>query len=419
MKIADLKGKTIAAAVSGGLDSCTITRWLADHDVNVICFTGDLGQTDESDLTKVQERLIASGAKEANIIEGKEQMAKGGCLAIQSQAAYERDYWNVTGIGRHILVLILAPELKKRGLDILVHGATGRGNDQVRFQLVSNMLDPNIKVYAPWRDEEFLKTFGGRKEMIDFCQARNLPIKQSHAKPYSTDANLLGLTHEAGKLERLDVSAHFIEPEMGVLPEKAPDQVETFEVHFKQGWPVKINGKSVTPHEAFVAANEVGGRNGVGIAVHLVENRFVGIKSRGVYEQPGIELLGTCYRYLMQLILDRRARDMFEYLSTYLGKQIYQGYWFDTASQAAMAAIKRYSILATGTITVGVHRGVVSFKEAKDAPHNLYSEANASMESIGEFDHADSEGFLNILGISARSLAVHRQIDISEFLLNK
>src|SRR3989338_6437010 len=146
MKVTDLKGKTIAAAVSGGLDSCTITRWLADQGVNVICFTGDLGQTDEPDLTKIQERLIASGAKEANIVEGKEQMAKGGCLAIQSQATYERDYWNVTGIGRHILVSILVPELKKRGIDILVHGATGRGNDQVRFQLVSNMLDPNIKV---------------------------------------------------------------------------------------------------------------------------------------------------------------------------------------------------------------------------------------------------------------------------------
>lgn len=419
MKIADLKGKTIAAAVSGGLDSCTITRWMADHDVNVVCFTGDLGQTDESDLSKVQERLMASGAKEAVIVDGKEQMAKAGCLAIQSQATYERDYWNVTGIGRHILVSILIPELKKRGIDIFVHGATGRGNDQVRFQLVNNMLDPNIKVYAPWRDEEFLKTFGGRKEMIDYCEMRKLPIKQSHAKPYSTDANLLGLTHEAGKLEYLDVPAHFIEPEMGTLPEKASDQVETFEVRFERGWPVKINGKPVTFYEAFSLANEIGGRNGVGIGIHLVENRFVGIKSRGVYEQPGIELLGACYRYLMQLVIDRRARDVFEYLSTFIGKQIYQGYWFDTASQSAMAAMKKYSDLATGTIKVNIHRGVISFKEASDAPHNLYSTEDASMESIGAFNHADSEGFLNILGISARSLAAHKQIDISEFLLNK
>ena len=169
MKIEDLKNKTVAAAVSGGLDSCTIVRWMADNGVNVVCFTGDLGQPDEPDLEKVKDRLYKSGAKECVVVEGKSQMAKAGMLAVQAQALYEGEYWNTTGIGRHVLVSVILPEMKKRGINILVHGATGRGNDQVRFQLVTNMLEPSFEVYAPWRDESFLKQFGGRKEMIEFC----------------------------------------------------------------------------------------------------------------------------------------------------------------------------------------------------------------------------------------------------------
>ncbi len=410
MNIAELKGKKVAAAVSGGLDSCTIVRWLADHDVEVICYTGDLGQTDETDLGEVQKRLLASGATEAHIIEGKEQMAKAGCLAIQANAVYERDYWNVTGIGRHVLTSILIEELRKQDISVLIHGATGRGNDQVRFQLIANMLNPNIIVYAPWRDPAFLEAFGGRKQMIDFCEKRNLPIKHSHEKPYSTDANLLGLTHEAGKLESLEVPAHFVKPEMGMLPEDASTKVEAFSVRFERGWPVIVNGKKVNPLSAFATANEVAGKNGVGIGVHLVENRFVGVKSRGVYEQPGIQLLGDCYKYLFQLMFDSRATDLYDQLSTYIGKQIYQGYWFDTGSQAAMAAISKYSDLMTGTISVNVSKGNVSFKSAENIPHNLYSEEDASMESIGEFNHVDSEGFLRILGISAKALSVNKQI---------
>lgn len=413
MNVNDLKNKTVAAFVSGGLDSCTIVRWLADNDVNVICFTGDLGQPDEPDLEKVKERLLASGAKDAIVVDAKEMMAKAGCLAVQAQAIYEGEYWNTTGIGRHVVVAALLPELKKKGINIFLHGATGRGNDQVRFQIVSNMLDPEMQIYAPWRDEIFLKKFGGRKEMIDFCEEKNLPIKHSHQKPYSTDANLLGLTHEAGKLEFLDTPALFIEAEMGNLASDAPDKKEEFEVTFEKGWPTKINGEPVTNYQAFDKANKIGGKHGVGIAHHLVENRFVGIKSRGVYEQPGIVLLGQCYEYILELILDRRARRLFNSLSKYIGEQIYQGYWFDTGSQAAMAGIKRFADLTAGTIKVELYKGQIFFKEAKDVPHNIYSSEDASMESVGSFDHVDSEGFLSILGVSAKSLAIHKQIDTS------
>ncbi len=304
----------------------------------------------------------------------------------------------------------MIPEMKKRGITILSHGATGRGNDQVRFQLVTNMLAPDLQVYAPWRDEAFLARFRGRSEMIDYCVDQKLPIKATKDAPYSTDANLLGLTHEAGKLESLETPPSAVTPEMGVLSIDAPSQPEQFCVRFEKGWPVAINGESVDPFQAISRANRIGGRNGVGICYHLVENRFVGIKSRGVYEAPGMELLGTCYAYVLQLVLDRRVRELFDQLSVLVGRQLYQGYGFDMASQMVKSAIAPVSRLVTGTVTVSLYKGSVTFSAATDLPHSLYSEANASMEAIGEFDHADSEGFLRVLSVSARALAAAGQV---------
>lgn len=405
MNAHQLKNQTIAFAGSGGLDSCTITRWLTDQDVKVVCITLDLGQPDETDLEQVRQRMLAAGAAEAIVIDGREALAEEGLKVVQSQAKYEGDYWNTTGIARHVTTRLILQEMRKRGIKILSHGATGRGNDQVRFQLVTNMLEPDFQVYAPWRDQEFLDAFGGRKEMIDFCTARNVPIKQSHKKPYSTDANLLGLTHEAGQLESLEVGAMFVEPEFGVRPTEAPDKAESLEIRFEAGRPVAINGKKTDVLGAFDQANAAGGRNGVGIGLHLVENRFVGIKSRGVYETPGISLIGQAYEYLLQLILDRRSKRLFDQLSPMLAEQIYQGYWFDSASAAAKAAIAEFAKYATGTIKLDLYKGHALFVSATDVPHCVYSETAASMEKVGEFNHADSEGFLNVLGVSARILA--------------
>jgi argininosuccinate synthase len=410
MNAHDLKNKTIAFAASGGLDSCTITRWLTDLGVRVVCLTLDLGQPDEPDLEEVRRRMLASGAAEAAIIDGRAALAAEGVAVIQAQAKYEGDYWNTTGIARHVTTRLLLAEMRRRGIEILSHGATGRGNDQVRFQLVTHMLEPGFEVYAPWRDEEFLAAFGGRREMIDFCTARGVPIKHSHAKPYSTDANLLGLTHEAGKLESLDEGALCIEPEFGTLPTAAPDRLERAEIRFERGVPVAINGRTADLPALFAEANTLAGRNGVGIALHLVENRFVGIKSRGVYETPGMELLGKAYEYLMQLVLDRRARKLFNTLSQMLAEQIYQGYWFDPASEAAKAAVARFAHFATGTIRLDLYKGHAFFAGAADVPHCIYSEEAASMEKVGDFNHADSEGLLRVLAVSARILAKAGQI---------
>jgi len=411
LKINQLKGRSVGIAVSGGLDSCTITRWLVDHGVDVFCFTADLGQPDEKDMNEIQNRMLNCGALDSTVVVAVDQLAEAGLQLIQAQATYEGGYWNTTGIARHVTVAVLLESMKKRGITILSHGSTGRGNDQVRFQLATNMIEPNFEVYAPWRDEAFLEQFGGRKEMIDFCNQNNIPITATYEKPYSTDANLLGLTHEAGKLESLQTPANFITPGMGLHPKDAPDKAEHMTIRFEKGRPTEINGKLCSLVEAFELANEIGGRNGVGIGIHVVENRFVGIKSRGVYESPGMEVLGQCYEYLLQLILDRRSRRVFNRLSDLIAEQIYEGYWFDPATQSQLAALQPFKSLASGKITVTLYKGNISFHSAVSIPHSLYSEETASMEDIGDFNHADSEGFLSVLGVSAKALAVAKQID--------
>jgi argininosuccinate synthase len=410
MKLEQLQGKTVGFASSGGLDSCTVTRWLTDHGVNVVAICADMAQPDETDFSEIESRMRLSGATDFVAVPLHDMIAEAGVEVIQFQAKYEGAYWNTTGIGRHVIVAGMIPELKKRGISILGHGATGRGNDQVRFQLCTNMLAPDIGIYAPWRDEAFLERFGGRKQMIEYCQERKLPVKATINSPYSTDANLLGLTHEAGKLEHLDVGPWFVTPGMGVLPQAAPDAPVTVTVRFESGRPVQLNGKPVTPFEAIHQTNVLGGQHAVGICSHLVENRFVGIKSRGVYEAPGMEILGTAYSYLLQLILDRRSRELFDQLSLFVSKQIYQGYGFDLATQMARQAMKPITERATGTIALKLYKGSIHYEAAHDVPHQLYSESNASMEAIGVFNHADSEGFLRVLQVSARALAASNLI---------
>ena len=405
MRIEELKGKKVGGLVSGGLDSCTITHWLKSNGVEPHCLTVDLGQPDEPDLEKVRERMLACGAASAAILPGQEPLAEAGLRVIQSQARYEGRYWNTTGIARYVTTKLGIQALRERNIGVLFHGATGRGNDQVRFQLATNMLAPDIQVYAPWRDPRMLDTFGGRKEMVEYAATYDLPIKASVEKIYSTDANMLGLTHEAGKLEALETPATLVEPEFGVWPWDAPATPHIVSIRWEAGRPVEIDGVATSLVQAFKTANKVAGDYGVGIGRHVVENRFVGIKSRGIYEAPGMELLGQAYEYLLQLYLDRRARELFDQLSRYLAVQIYQGYWYDLGTTAALAATERFAAQVNGTVTLRLSRGHVVYEGISGAAGGLYAEDDASMERAGSFDHADAEGFLRVLGVPARNYA--------------
>ena len=415
MNVNEFKGKTIALAASGGLDSCTVTRWLTDNDVKVLSITADIGQPDEKDIDDIKRRMMASGAIDAVMVDLKEELAEAAVAMLIAGARYEGGYWNTTGIARHVTTRGLLEEMSKHDVSVLAHGATGRGNDQVRFQLVANMMDPKVIVYAPWRDDAFLEHFGGRKEMIAYCQAREIPITATQDKPYSTDANFLGLTHEAGKLEYLDVASDFIEPGMGVFPKDAPDKEETFSLRMEKGRPVEVNGESVDALNAVLKANEIGGRNGVGIGIHAVENRFVGIKSRGVYESPGLCLLWACYDLILQQVLDRRARRIYDQVSVSLAEQIYQGYYYDLASQMLRQSLAPVANLLTGKVTVKLYKGMVTFASSEGVEHSLYSEETASMEAIGDYDHRDSEGFLNVLSVGAKADHTSGQIESSLF----
>ena len=401
----------VAGAVSGGLDSCTVTHWLKGKGFSVHCYTVDLGQPDEESLDAVKERMVGCGAEGAHIIPGQDALAEAGLKVIQSQARYEGGYWNTTGIARPITVGAMLPEIQGQGIGVLFHGATGRGNDQVRFQLAANTLEPSLHVYAPWRDPEFVEQFPGRQQMLDYCEKYDLPIRPARESRYSTDANFLGLTHEAGDLEDVTISPVFVEPGMGVWPWDAPDEPEVVTIRWEQGVPVELNGRRMGLVDMFQQANRVAGAHGVGIGTHVVENRFVGVKSRGIYESPGIELLGRSYEYMLQFILDRRARELFDYLSGVISLQIYQGYWLDLATTAALAALEPMTRLATATISVRLFKGGIFFDTAEDTadamPHSLYTD-DSSMEAMGTYDHSDAEGFLKVLGISSKNVGTRQ-----------
>ena len=247
--------------------------------------------------------------------------------------------------------------------------------------------------------------------MIEYCEANGLPIKPARESRYSTDANFLGLTHEAGDLEDVTISPTFVEPGMGVWAWDAPDQPEVVTLSWEEGVPVAVNGERLDVVEMFERCNRVAGRHGVGIGTHVVENRFVGIKSRGIYEAPGMELLGRTYEFLLQFILDRRATDLLERLSSFISTQIYQGYWYDLGTTAALAALEPISRLATGAISVRLYKGEIFFDSAEDTPeampHSLYTD-DSSMEAMGTYDHADAEGFLRVLQVSARNVGARQ-----------
>ena len=407
-ELKDNNVKVVGGAVSGGLDSCTVTHWLSSKGFEVHCFTVDLGQPDEEGLDSVRDRMLACGAASAYTVPGQDPLASAGLSVIQAQARYEGGYWNTTGIARPVTVRAILPLLRDKDIGVLFHGATGRGNDQVRFQLATNTLDSSIEVYAPWRDPEFVAEFPGRREMIEYCQANELPILPPSEARYSTDANFLGLTHEAGDLEKVEIPAwDFVQPGMGVFPWRAPEKYEVVKIRWKQGVPVQLNGQGFDLVSMFKAANEVAGKHGVGLGTHVVENRFVGIKSRGVYEAPAMEMLGRSYEYLLQFVLDRRARELYDYLSKVISTQIYEGYWLDLATTSALAALEPITRLVTGTIDVCLGKGVAYFESIEDKPevmpHSLYTD-DSSMEAMGSYDHLDAEGFLKVLGVSAKNV---------------
>jgi len=409
MKLSDLKGKTVGMCVSGGLDSKTITKKLVEEGVRVICFTADLAQPDEDDIQNIPKKMAPCGA-ETVVVDLKRQMAAGCMEVIRASATYDGGYWNTTGLARAVTVRGLITAMQQRGVTVLAHGATGRGNDQMRFERYTRSLAPDMQVYAPWRDPYLLQEFPGRTEMAAYLTRFGIPAVVGMKKKYSTDANLAGLSHEAEDLESLRTSSLIVEPTMGVWPKDAPDKLETVTIRYDRGLPTQINGERVDALRAMLTANAIGGRNGIGMK-NALENRIIGTKSRGVYETPGMELLNHGLRQILQATLDRRAAGLYAVLGKLISDQIYDGRYFDATTKAAQVAVDHLTERASGVVSLDLYKGNIFFRSMSDVAASLYNESDSSMEASQGLNPASSQGYAEIIAVEALALARAGQIE--------
>ncbi len=389
-------------AYSGGLDTSVILGWLiqeAGYEVHAVYV--DLGQPCE-DREEVLQKARHAGAASARIIDDREPLCRDFAFPVLAwQARYEQRYLLGTSIARPLITRSCLQVAKEVGATAFAHGATGKGNDQCRFQLSADALDANITVVAPWRMPEFRGQFPGRTEMLAFCKKHDIPVKASIAKPYSSDENCLHISYEAGQLEALDVNGvELVDFGMGVGPQQADDTVERVQVAFESGVPVAVNGDSGSAFELVDRLNEIGGRNGVG-RIDVVENRFVGMKSRGVYEAPGMTLLYDALMYLEQLTMDRDLMHLRDRLAPEVAESVYYGYWFTPKMDALWSFIREAQKQTTGEVGLCLYKGNVMVDWRKSA-HSLYDEGIATMEGGGSYNQTDAEGFLRIQGLPSR-----------------
>ena len=388
-------------AYSGGLDTSVILGWLQDEGYEVHAVYVDLGQPCE-DREAILQKAKDCGAASAQIIDAQEELCRDFAFPVlQWQAKYESIYLLGTSIARPLISKVCLQVAREVGADAYAHGATGKGNDQCRFQLAAEALDPNVQVIAPWRIEKFRNAFPGRTEMIDYCAEKNIPVKASTAKPYSSDENCLHISYEAGKLEDLDVNGvEIVDFGMTVSPQDAPEEAETVTVDFESGVPVAVNGKACSPLEVVLQLNEIGGRNGVG-RIDMVENRFVGMKSRGVYEAPGMTILYDALLVLEQLTVDRDLIHLRDRLAPEVAEAVYYGLWYTPKMDALFAMIRDGIKPASGQVRLKLYKGNI-LVDGRSSPNSLYDEGIATMEGGGSYNQTDAEGFLRIVGLPSR-----------------
>ena len=325
-------------AYSGGLDTSVILGWLLEQGYQVHCLYVDLGQPCE-DREAILDKARKTGAATARIVDVRDELCRDFAFPVLAwRAKYESIYLLGTSIARPLITKKCLEVAREVGATAFAHGATGKGNDQCRFQLAADALAPDIQVIAPWRMDAFRQRFPGRSDMIAFCEAKQIPVKASVAKPYSSDENCLHISYEAGKLEDLTVNGvNTVEFGMTVSPQKAPDQAESVSIGFEAGVPVSVNGQRLAPFAIVEQLNQIGGRHGIG-RIDMVENRFVGMKSRGVYEAPGMTILSDALMYIEQLTMDRDLMHLRDRLAPEVAEMVYYGYWY-TAKMDALHGV--------------------------------------------------------------------------------
>ncbi|WP_127594799.1 argininosuccinate synthase [Paenibacillus lautus] len=390
----------IVLAYSGGLDTSVILKWLKEtYDAEIIAFTADIGQKEE--LDGLEEKALATGASKVYIDDLRDEFANDFIYPMfQAGAMYEGQYLLGTSIARPLIAKRMVDIARAEGATAIAHGATGKGNDQVRFELGVAGLAPDIEVIAPWRIEEFRNSFPGRAEMIAYAEAHGIPVTASAAKSYSMDRNLLHISYESGVLEDpwFDASAEDSKDMylLSVSPEDAPDEAEYLELTFEQGNVVALNGESMSPLQVMEKLNELGGKHGIG-RVDMVENRFVGMKSRGVYETPGGTILFTAHRKMESITMDREVMNLRDSLITRYSTLVYNGFWFAPERLALQALVTESQKNVSGTVRVKLYKGNVIGAGVK-SPVSLYNPDIATMEAdpTQAYDQGDATGFIRL-----------------------
>ncbi len=396
--------KKVVLAYSGGLDTSIIIPWLKENYNNceVIAVSGDVGQGTE--LDGLEEKAIATGASKLYIENLQEEFITDFIYpTMQAGAVYEGSYLLGTSFARPIIAKRIAEIALKEGADAICHGCTGKGNDQVRFELAIKAFAPNMKIIAPWREWDIQS----RDEEIDYAEAHNIPLKISRETNYSKDKNLWHLSHEGMDLEDPANEPLYNKPgflEMGVSPEQAPDKPTYITISFEKGVPVAIDGKKLSPVELIGTLNKVGGENGIGLA-DIVENRLVGMKSRGVYETPGGTILYKAHSILETLCLDRDTQHYKELVAAKFADLVYFGQWFTPLREALSAFVTETQKTVTGDVKLKLYKGNI-IPAGTTSPFSLYSEDFATFDKDDVYDQTDSAGFINLFGLPIKVKAL-------------
>ncbi|MBU2644267.1 argininosuccinate synthase [bacterium] len=402
-----MKKEKVVLAYSGGLDTSVIVRWLVEEGYEVIALCLNLGQKVES-LDAIKAKGIQAGASEVIIEDVVDEFARDYILpSIQMHAVYEGTYLLGTAIARPLIAKHQIACAKQSGANAVAHGATGKGNDQVRFEMGYYALNPEIKVIAPWKIKKFYKAYPGRKELLEYAQKYKIPVKATKKEPWSSDENLLHISFEAGMLEDPWTKPLKEMYELSISPEKAPDSVRELTIDFEDGIPVKMDGKSYSLVALIRELNKVAGENGVG-RIDIVESRFVGMKSRGVYETPGGTVLMAAHRAIESITLTSDVIDLKETLMPRFARLIYNGSWFSPQMKLLLNLVRESQTGVTGTVRMELYKGNINITGRK-SPVSLYDADIASMEKDqGNYDVEDSIGFIRINALPLRILSKAR-----------
>ena len=394
----------VVLAYSGGLDTTAIIPWLKEQfDYDVVCCCIDCGQG--SELDGLQERAKLSGAAKLYIEDVVDEFSEDFIMpCVQAGAVYENKYLLGTSMARPVIAKRLVEIARKEGAVAICHGATGKGNDQIRFELGIKALAPDIKVIAPWRMTD-VWTMQSREDEIEFCKAHGIDLPFSSDSSYSRDRNLWHISHEGLELENPALEPNYDHLlVMSVSPEKAPDEPEYVTMTFEKGVPTSVNGKSMKVADIIKELNVLGGKHGIGI-VDIVENRVVGMKSRGVYETPGGTILMEAHKQLEELVLDRATMEMKKDIGNKMAQVVYEGKWFTPLCDALRAFVASTQEYVTGEVKFKLYKGNIS-KAGTTSPYSLYSESLASFTTGDLYDHHDADGFITLFGLPLKVRAM-------------